>query len=111
MLAQKLNYSKIGAGHTAAGASGGYKPNDPFGKGIRRALLNEALKEVRIFTLRNTIYSSAIDTNGAWWSHVLVQELTKYWRIMKNAQNKSKMDYLFFHNANRSYLIFMGKCV
>ncbi len=30
---------------------------------------------------------------------------------MKNAQNKSKMDYLFFLNANKSYLIFMGKCV
>ncbi len=72
-----MNYSKIGAGYTAAGASGGHNPNDPLGKGIRQALLNEALKEVRIFTLLNTIYSSAIDTNGAWWSHVLVQESTK----------------------------------
>lgn len=87
MLAQKLNCSKNGAGYAAAGASGGYNPNDPLGKGIRQTLLNEALKEVRIFTLLNKIYSSAIDTNGAWWSHVLVQELTK---ILENREECSE---------------------
>ncbi len=87
MLAQKLNYSKIGAGYTAAGASGEYNPNDPLGKGIWQALLNEALKEVRIFTLLYTNYSSAIDINGAWWSHVLVQELTK---ILENHEEYSE---------------------
>lgn len=35
----------------------------------------------------NTIYSSAIDTNGAWWSHVLVQELTK---ILENYEECSE---------------------
>ena len=35
----------------------------------------------------NTIYSSAIDTNGAWWSHVLVQELAK---ILENHEECSE---------------------
>ena len=35
----------------------------------------------------NTIYSSTIDTNGAWWSHVLVQELAK---ILENHEECSE---------------------